>query len=99
MNNSGSINMNVFRSNVSRLKSSVSNMKIKNNTDTFSKTNITPFTKDLEQVTEAIELLNRYKLILENDIDTLERTGNELQAMDSDLANYRNNISGPQPIR
>ncbi|WP_374067897.1 TIGR04197 family type VII secretion effector [Paraliobacillus sp. JSM ZJ581] len=91
--------MNVFRSNVSRLKSSVSNMKIKNNTDTFSKTNITPFTKDLEQVTEAIELLNRYKLILENDIDTLERTGNELQAMDSDLANYRNNISGPQPIR
>lgn len=94
-----SINMSVFRSNVSKLKSSVTDIEIKQPTSTLSKTNIEPFTKDLENVIEAIELLERYKKILETDITTLEQTGEKMREKDEELAAVNHPISGPQPLR
>ncbi len=90
--------MGVFRSNISKLKSSVTNIEIKQPTSTLSKTNIEPFTKDLENVIEAIELLERYKKILETDITTLEQTGEKMREKDEELAAVNHPSSGPRPL-
>ncbi|MGP4040975.1 TIGR04197 family type VII secretion effector [Gracilibacillus sp. D59] len=94
-----SINMNVFRSNVSKLRSAVAEIETNKTTNSFSKTNIEPFTKDLENVIEAMELLEQYKTILESDIVTLEQTGEQMKEQDEKLASVNYPISGPQPIR
>ncbi len=94
-----SINMSVFRSNIARLRSAVANIEANNTTHSFSKTNIEPFTRDLEQVIEALELLQQYKNILETDITTLEQTGEQLKEKDEELASVNANFIGPQPIR
>ncbi|ENH96307.1 hypothetical protein J416_11562 [Gracilibacillus halophilus YIM-C55.5] len=81
-----SINMSVFRSNLSKLKSSVANIEINQLTQSFSKTNIEPFTKDVENAAEAIKLLEKYKHVLEADAVTLEDTGEKLREKDEELS-------------
>lgn len=92
------INMGVFQSNVSHLRSSASSIEssIKTST-TFDKTNIQPFTKDLENVIKAVELLQKYKTLLYADITALESTGETMQENDKKLAQAHNPISGPGP--
>lgn len=94
-----SINMNPFQSNISKLKKSAGNLNSTKRIGSFNRTNLGPFTKDLEQVMEAIDLLKQYKRILEKDIITLEKTGNSIRDIDVDLSKRSHSISGPQPIR
>lgn len=81
------------------LKNTTSNLTSNKQFDTFSKTNITPFTKDLEQITEAIELLDRYKHILEADIVTLSETGDQMETTDVRLSNQYSNTFAPQLLK
>ncbi|WP_416151675.1 TIGR04197 family type VII secretion effector [Salipaludibacillus sp. HK11] len=94
-----SINVNVFRSNVSKFKTSISSIESNKTFETFSKTNIEPFTKDLESVSEVVELLKLYKSVLNNDIVRLENTGESLKETDEELARVNHNHTGTQMIR
>ncbi|GAE32064.1 TIGR04197 family type VII secretion effector [Halalkalibacter hemicellulosilyticus] len=81
-----SINLPVFQANVSNLKTSVANIESNHLTNAFSKTNIEPFTKGLENANELMELLERYKSIVEADAATLEKTGEQIREKDAELA-------------
>ncbi|GAA5417110.1 hypothetical protein Pryu01_02171 [Paraliobacillus ryukyuensis] len=94
-----SINTNVFQSNVNKLKTSVSNIQTKKNIHSFSKTNIRPFTKDVEQIVDAIALLEKYKVILEADIVTLSETGDQMETTDIRLSNQYSNTFAPQLLK
>ena len=91
-----SINITEFNSNINSLRSAVSsiNSSIKT-TRELEKTNITPFTKDLETTIEAIELLERYKQMLDTDINALDNVGKEMVENDEQLAR----VSGPQLMK
>ncbi|MGX4668999.1 TIGR04197 family type VII secretion effector [Cerasibacillus sp. JNUCC 74] len=96
------LNIDVFRSNITKLRSSLSSLEsgIKTNR-TFDKTNIKPFTNDLENIVNAIELLIKYKTLLNVDITSLEDIGEKMQENDERLANYSSNnipVSGTQSL-
>ncbi|WP_416150201.1 TIGR04197 family type VII secretion effector [Salipaludibacillus sp. HK11] len=94
-----SINISVFRSSVSKLKSSVADIEVKRSTSSFSKTNIEPFTKDVENIIDTLELLKRYKRMLEVDFSTLRQTGEQMRETDEELASANHLHIRPQPIR
>ncbi|MFJ6414150.1 TIGR04197 family type VII secretion effector [Terribacillus saccharophilus] len=77
------INMEVFESNVSSLKASAEALLFSQHKSyTLEKTNIAPFTKDLEQMIKAIELLEKYKAMLTEDIQTLKEVGETMRDTD-----------------
>lgn len=90
------IKKDVFDTNVSELTKAVLNIDSSViGTDDFEKTNIEPFTKDLETIVEAADLLDRYKTMILNDITVLQSVGNDMEENDIDLSN----IIEPQTIR
>jgi len=96
-----SIQMDQFQSAISGLRSSGSSISSSMKTSrTLEKTNIEPFTKELELTIEAIQLLERYKALLDSDITILEDTGATMQESDERMG-QENTIAatGPQPIR
>ncbi|AWP36516.1 MAG: TIGR04197 family type VII secretion effector [Heyndrickxia faecalis] len=89
------LNVELFNSNIEQLQAAVSDMEtnlIK--TTSFDQTNINPFKEELKQVTKAMELLSKYKSILEADIQTLKNTGEAIKKLDEQIEksydNYRN---------
>ncbi|MGG3965543.1 TIGR04197 family type VII secretion effector [Heyndrickxia faecalis] len=62
-------------------------------TTSFDHMNINPFKEELKQVTKAMELLRKYKSILEADIQTLKNTGEAIKKLDEQIEksydNYR----------
>jgi type VII secretion effector (TIGR04197 family) len=102
MSSEVSININVFRSNISKLKTSASDLQsnIKKNW-TFDKTNISPLVDDLENTIKAMEVLERYASLLESDIITMQGIGEEMRETDEKLANQpKPTISkAPEPLR
>lgn len=90
------IKIEEFNTNVESLRSAVSsiNSTIKTNRE-FEVTNIDPFKKDLKTAIDAIELLEKYKQMMNADINALENVGVEMKENDENLAK----ASGPQPIR
>lgn len=96
------IKFSEFQSIISALRTSASNLEtsIKANR-TFRKTNIKPFTEDLEQVIKAIELMTKYQALLNSDIDILEETGKQMKENDEELAAISkiDINTGPQPLR
>lgn len=94
-----SININLFHSNLSKLQTAVADINLNKTTHSFGKTNIEPFTKDLENIIETMELLERYKSILQADVTTLEKTGEQMREKDEELARVQPDSYGPQPIR
>ncbi|WP_010532269.1 TIGR04197 family type VII secretion effector [Lentibacillus jeotgali] len=95
------INMGVFSSNISKLRSSVSALDGSIKKDwTYNKTNISPLTNDLENTIRAMELLKRYISLMEADINTLEIIGERLQEIDDRLGDQIESMpNNPQPIR
>ncbi|WP_249872491.1 TIGR04197 family type VII secretion effector [Oceanobacillus saliphilus] len=95
------INSEVFRSNIEKLRGSLSNLESKIHANqTFKKTNITPFTNDLENIIKAVELINKYKMLLDEDISTLNNVGEQMRQNDEDLARQHNHVSnGTKAIR
>ncbi|MEZ0116926.1 UNVERIFIED_ORG: type VII secretion effector (TIGR04197 family) [Heyndrickxia coagulans] len=88
------LNVELFNSNIEQLQAAVSDMEtnlIK--TTSFDQTNINPFKEELKQVTKAMELLSKYKSILEADIQTLKNTGEAIKKLDEQIEksydNYR----------
>ncbi|MFB1099715.1 TIGR04197 family type VII secretion effector [Terribacillus sp. JSM ZJ617] len=80
------INMEVFESNVSSLKASAEALLFSEHKSyTLEKTNIAPFTKDLEQMIKALELLDKYKTLLTQDIQTLKEVGETMRDTDEQL--------------
>lgn len=89
-----------FQSSIAKLKTSVSSIESSIKTNyAFDKTNIKPFVDDLENTIEAIELLKRYKKLLNSDIDTLENVGETMRDNDERIAASTGDGIGPQPIR
>lgn len=83
-----SIKIDEFQTNIANLRSAVSSIESSIKTDEeFEKTNIEPFTKDLETTIDAINLLDRYKQMLNTDIDALENVGDEMVENDEEIAN------------
>lgn len=81
------INIELFQANVEKLSSSLTSLQTNLlKTKSFSNTNITPFTEDLQNVVKAMELLEKYKLILEADIITLKQTGESVMENDERVA-------------
>ncbi|WP_077320206.1 TIGR04197 family type VII secretion effector [Virgibacillus proomii] len=78
-----SINMDVFRSNIEKIRETATSLKtgIKTNR-TFKKTNIKPFINDLENIIKGVELLERYKQLLIEDIYTLKHVGEQMREND-----------------
>ncbi|MFP7168907.1 TIGR04197 family type VII secretion effector [Terribacillus sp. 7520-G] len=80
------INMEVFETNVSSLKASAEALLFSQHKSyILEKTNISPFTKDLEQMVKAIELLDKYKTLLAQDIQTLKEVGETIRDTDEQL--------------
>ncbi|MGG3965540.1 TIGR04197 family type VII secretion effector [Heyndrickxia faecalis] len=80
------LNVELFNSNIEQLQAAVSDMEtnlIK--TTSFDQTNINPFKEELKQVTKAMELLRKYKSILEADIQTLRKTGESIRKLDEQI--------------
>ncbi|MEN1967635.1 TIGR04197 family type VII secretion effector [Lentibacillus sp. N15] len=95
-----SIDIGTFNSNIKKLRSSLAGLEIGIEKDrSFDKTNITPFTDDLENTMKAIELLSKYKNMLDTDITTLEGVGESMKENDERLAAMQADINGPQPLR
>ncbi|MBT2215299.1 TIGR04197 family type VII secretion effector [Virgibacillus dakarensis] len=90
------IKISEFNSNISKLRSACSSIKssIKISRE-FEKTNLKPFMDDLETTIDAIKLLERYKQMLDSDIDALDNVGKEMAENDEQLAK----VSGPQMMR
>lgn len=96
-----SINIDLFHANVDKLKSSLSDLTSGlNKNQTFTTTNISPFKDDLENLVKAIQLLEKYKAFLEEDIHTLKGTGDSIREKDEELARNNNNLTSElRPIK
>ncbi|MBT2598933.1 MULTISPECIES: TIGR04197 family type VII secretion effector [unclassified Oceanobacillus] len=93
------VNIGGFQSTITNLRTSVFSLESSLKTNyTFNKTNIKPFVEDLENTIEAIELLQRYKKLLETDIDTLENVGETMKENDERIARLTNDMTGAKPI-
>lgn len=91
-----SINIGDFEENVSSLNTATLNIKGTIKSDApFEKTNIKPFTKDVEATIDAIDLLRKYKQMLLNDIESLEHVGQEMKEHDEQIAS----ATGPQLMK
>src|SRR5699024_6828857 len=87
MGNEVGINISEFDSNISTLQSNASELNSDMTiTDEFEKTNIKPFTKDLEKAIEVKELLDKYQDFLTADSETLNKTGQDMVENDEHLA-------------
>src|SRR5699024_12809575 len=91
-----SIKISEFNSNISKLRSACSsiNSSIKI-TREFEKTDLKPFMDDRETTIDAIKLLERYKQMLNTDINALNNVGDEMVENDEQLARG----CGPQRMR
>lgn len=94
------VKINEAQSIVSTLRSSTSSIQINMSTNrSFTKTNITPFTKDLEKVIRAVELLKQYRTLLISDIDILEQTIEKIRENDERISKTTSMTSdGPRPL-
>ncbi|MBU9723486.1 MULTISPECIES: TIGR04197 family type VII secretion effector [Bacillaceae] len=95
------INIEVFNTNVEKLRNSVSGLETKLQTNrVFQKTNISPFVDDVENTARALEVLKKYRLFLEDDIVLLHDTGESMRDNDEQIATRINHVvSGPQPLK
>lgn len=81
------INIELYHSNIKKLNASISDITSDlNKFQAFDKTNISPFKDDLENMIQAIQLLEKYKAILKQDVNTLRETGDAIRKKDEELA-------------
>lgn len=81
------INIELYYANIQKLNAAVSDINGGfNKYQAFDQTNINPFKEDLENMVEAIQLLNKYKAYLQQDVDTLRKTGDAVKKKDEELA-------------
>lgn len=93
-----SINMSEFTSNVSGLRSSISQVDSGISTgETFEDTNLKPFTENLEVLIQLINQLDEYKVLFQEDIQILENVGASLQEQDNKLASNHSAPGGYEP--
>lgn len=83
-----SIDIAEFDANISTLESKIAELTNDMNIPSeFEKTNIEPFTKDLQKVIQAKQLLSRYKEFIKKDSDVLSETGQDMVDNDKEIAN------------
>lgn len=82
-----SIDKDRFDLSISKLRSAVFsiNSSIKTSRE-FGKTNLTPFIYDLETTIDAIKLLDKYKQMLDVDINILDSIGEKMVENDEQIA-------------
>ena len=82
-----SLQTGAFQENIGNLRSTITNVDSEIQTsETFEMTNMEPFTNDLENLIQSVELLERYKTLFHTDIDTLEGVGESLREQDERLS-------------
>lgn len=97
-----SLNIALFKDNVTSLRNSVTSIDGQMSTsETLEKTNITPFIDDLENTIRALELLIEYKALFQADLEVLEDVGEKIREKDTQLSQVqRHDIrDGYQPLR
>ncbi|MCK0473462.1 TIGR04197 family type VII secretion effector [Halalkalibacter sp. APA_J-10(15)] len=94
------INIEVFRANAEKLRGSLSQLESKMNVNkALGQTNISPFTDDVEKFAEALQLIKRYKQLIEVDVGILKETGEAMKENDEQLAcQYVHSTTGSQPL-
>jgi|SRR5690625_705126 len=96
-----SLNIDLFRQNVSNLQETIEELdgKMKTN-ETFETTNIKPFIDDLEQTIRALELLDEYKELFQTDLRTLSELGEQIREQDERLADRQDDLGdGYRPLQ
>lgn len=87
MSNEVSIDMDKFDSIISKFKSARNSISNKDwSDDELDKTNIKPFTRDLENIIETFKQLQRYEQLLNSDIKTLCDVGETMDDNDKKLS-------------
>lgn len=97
------LNIALFTDNIIALRNSVNKLEdYMSKSETFDKTNITPFTHDLENMIQAIELLEQYKALFLEDITVIEDVGEKLREQDELLSKPTQThdiMDGYQPVQ
>lgn len=96
-----SINIGLYNENMDNLSNEISSVEgTVKTSETFDKTNITPFTNDLEHTIRAIELLDKYKELLVEDIAVFKKTGEKIREQDEALSqvHHHDPRDGHQPM-
>ncbi|MFA8437470.1 TIGR04197 family type VII secretion effector [Pueribacillus sp. YX66] len=89
------LNTELFRSNVKSLRSSLDGLYVSmGRNKSFNMTTINPFKNDLENVMRALELLEKYKALLNADINKLQKTGEEMIEQDERISHYTGSLGG-----
>lgn len=97
-----SLNYGLFKGNMNDLKTSVNKLESSmSKSESFDKTNITPFINDLENMISALEMLERYKSLFLEDIEVINDAGEKLKEQDEVLSQTRRHDirDGYQPIQ
>lgn len=82
-----SIDTALFKERIDFLRNAISSVDSEISTgETFEFTNVKPLTEDLENLIETIEMLEAYKTLFNEDIDTLVHVGESIQKQDETLA-------------
>lgn len=100
MSNEISINISHFKGVTRNMKTTMNQVDCKVDTnESFDKTNLAPFTENLEVLIELISTLDEYKALFDRDIDILNSVGESLQEKDEQLATSTPQAGGNQPLR
>lgn len=87
------VNISEIRAGVNKLRGSLTGLHTKFNAKQgFKNTNIPPFTADLETVNQSMELLEKYRLLLEEDSEVLSDTAETMRENDEQLARRNNSV-------
>lgn len=81
------IDIELFEERVNFLKSAISNVDSEiSKEESFEFTNVKSLTEVLENLIETIEIIETYKTLFNEDINTLEHIGESMQKQDEKLA-------------
>lgn len=81
------IDTELFKERIDFLRNAINGVDSELSTgETFEFTNIKPLIEDLENVIETLEMLETYKKLFNEDVETLEGVGEALQKQDQTLA-------------
>lgn len=82
-----SIDIALFKERVNFLKNAINSVDSEiSKGETFEFTNVKPLTEDLENLIETIEMLETYKALFNEDVDTLAHVGESIREQDETLA-------------
>lgn len=95
-----SVNVSVFKGNIANLQTSMRGVDCQIDTnESLEKTNLAPFTDNLEALVQLLTILDNYKMLFEKDVQILDQIGEDIQEQDEKLATSNHHYSGHEPVQ